>query len=918
MVFVGRAEELGILERELERVRAGESRLVLLEGEAGLGKSTLLSRFVSGLSGTRVLRGGGDEGEMLLPYGLLGQLGAAERWAGLAGPEALVLAGGTLIRLLGAAQEDEDRPVAVIVDDLHWADRESAGALLFAFRRLRVDRVLGLLSARPGALSRFGGGWERFIAGDDRVTRIRLGGFGRDELVALSEAMGVGALPTGLIAPLLTHTKGNPLYCRALLEELSAADLLQSADRPLPVPQAMAPVILSRLARLSEPAQALVIAASILGPRAPLPVTCTLAGLTQPTTALGEALSAGLLSERRGPLGLELLFVHPLVHRAVYEDISPERRRELHERAAVLVGGADALEHRVSAASGADLSLAEALEAAARQAGAGGRLNEASHWLAQSAALSGSSADRERRLLEAFALLLPTDVAGAAALEPDVRRLAPSARSSALLGQLRLLHGDAVVAEQLLLNAWNAHVREEEPLVGALAAGQLGFYNYVAGRPTEALIWAQRTLESSQGHAELEAVGLVLEGFALAALGRARDAFARLAFLPENANDAPLQATDAVLVRGAMRLYTDDLGKARRDLLTAAERVRAGVPVHFASPCLAFLGEAEFRMGDWDEAALHTELAVSLSTDADRLFDIPFVHAYAALGPSCRGDWEPAERHVHMALAAADQSGLPLAIGASNTAAAVLASARADHRRVLEASSAIRSTGAVDALGRPGVFDWRPLEIEALVATGRLSEADGHLAEFELAIPEGGLQSAAVSVACLRGSLAAARGDDAQAAERFAAAWEQSDGLQQPLELALLAFADGSRLRGVGQRRSSIARLRSAREQLASLGAQPYLERCDHELELAGVPTRGRGADADRGLTPAELGVARLVARGKTNREVAEELYVTVKTVEFHLRGVFAKLGITSRHEIAPQLGASTDRPEPMPVTGEL
>ena len=195
---------------------------------------------------------------MLLPYGLLAQLTAPERqgdsWERLAGPEAVVLAGADLVWLLSEAQEDGDRPVVVVVvDDLHWADRESASALLFAFRRLRVDRVLAVLFARPGTLSRLGGGWERFIAGDDRVTRIRLRGFGREELVALAEAMGVGPLPTGLVGPLLLHTGGNPLYCGALLEDLTAEDLLHSADRPLPVPHALASVILSRLGRLSEP-----------------------------------------------------------------------------------------------------------------------------------------------------------------------------------------------------------------------------------------------------------------------------------------------------------------------------------------------------------------------------------------------------------------------------------------------------------------------------------------------------------------------------------------------------------------------------------------------------------------------------------------------------------------------------------------
>jgi DNA-binding CsgD family transcriptional regulator len=908
MVFVGRTEELGVLEREFARARAGESRLVLIEGEPGVGKSSLLSKFVSRLAGAWVLRGGGDESEMLVPYGVLAQLAAAggERrpggWESLSGPDAVVLAGGNLVRWLGTAQEGGDRPIVVVVDDLHWVDRESAGALLFAFRRLRVDRVLGLVSARPGALSRLGGGWERLIAGDDRAMRIRLRGFGRDELIALGEAMGIGALATGAVEPLLAHTGGSPLYCRALLEELGPEDLLHAGERPLPVPRTLAPLIVSRLGRVSDPARELVLAASVLGLRAPLPITCALAGLSDPTEALNEAVSADLLAEQQGPLGPELSFVHPLVHRAVYEDLSPARRRGLHRRAAALVGASEALDHRVAAATGVDPALAGELEAAAQDVATRGHLNEASRWLAQSASLSPNPADRDRRLLDAFGLLLPLDVAGAAALEPDVRRLPPTARSNALLGQLRLLHGDGAVAEQLLLSSWNAHVPETESSVGALAAGQLAFYCYVAGRPEDALMWAERAIASADGRSELEAVGLSLQGFALAALGRAREGLVRLASLPENANDVPLQATDGLLVRGVLRLYTDDLRGARRDLRTAAERVRAGVPVHFASPILAFLGETEFRIGAWDDAILHGELAVSLSTDADRVFDFPFVHAYAALAPACRGDWEPAERHVQMALAAAEPSGMPLAIAASNTAAAVLAWTRSDHHRVLESSKAIRSLQALDALGRPGVFDWRPLEIEALIATQRLSEADVALAEFEQAIPQGGLQSAEVSVATLHGSLAAARGDGARAAERFAAAWELSDGLQLPLNLAVLALADGQRLRRAGERRPALARLRAAREQFETLGARPSIEACDRELAAAGAHIGEPGSGLSQGLTPAELGVASLVASGRSNREVAEELYVTVKTVEFHLRGVFAKLGISSRHEIAAHL----------------
>jgi DNA-binding CsgD family transcriptional regulator len=237
----------------------------------------------------------------------------------------------------------------------------------------------------------------------------------------------------------------------------------------------------------------------------------------------------------------------------------------------------------------------------------------------------------------------------------------------------------------------------------------------------------------------------------------------------------------------------------------------------------------------------------------------------------------------------------------TGTAATMLAAARFDPVGVLAATRWIRGAGELDAIGRPGVYDWRPYEIGALIATGRLDEAQQALDEFEAAIPEGGLQSAEVALERLRGTLACAGGDHAAAVGHFDAARDASDGLAKPFELGLLALADGQRLHQGGDRRAALERLRNARDAFASLRAQPYLDACDRALEQLGVPAEAQRAGY--GLTPAELAVARLVATGKSNRETAEELYVTVKTVEFHLRGVFAKLGISSRRQIAALLG---------------
>jgi DNA-binding CsgD family transcriptional regulator len=396
---------------------------------------------------------------------------------------------------------------------------------------------------------------------------------------------------------------------------------------------------------------------------------------------------------------------------------------------------------------------------------------------------------------------------------------------------------------------------------------------------------------------------LAVGGVALAFLGRGREGAQRVGVFPASPADFPAEATDALVMRGLINLYTEDLHAARSDLSFAAGRQQAGVPLKFSSQSLAYLGETEFRLGAWDDGVIHSELAVSLSHDADRRWDYPFVHGLATFVPANRGAWEVAERHVAAAREVAELSELAQHAAVTGTAAAMLAAARADPAGVLAAAEAIREAGELDTTGRPGVYDWRPYEVDALIATGRLDEAQQALDEFEAAIPEGGLQSAEVALERLRGTLACAGGDPAAAAGHFEAARDASEGLPKPFELGLLALADGQRLHQAGDRRAAIERLRNARDAFASLRAQPYLDACDRALEQLGVPAEAQRASAGYGLTPAELAVARLVATGKSNRETAEELYITVKTVEFHLRGVFAKLGISSRRQIAALLG---------------
>ncbi len=914
--FVGRTGELAALDAEMQAVRGGRPRVVLVEGEAGIGKSSMISRFVSEHPDVCLLRAVADEAEMLLPWGVIDQLlagtgpapGSESARAGVARRKDAdpLTVGAQLVEVLGDLQ-GSDRVVVVVVDDLHWSDQPSAQALLFALRRMQADRVLGLVSARPGELSRLGEAWSRFAGGDDRATRLRLDGLGAQELVAMARTLGVGDLSGRAVTQLLDHTGGNSLHCRALLEELGQGGLARAGGE-LPAPRALAAVVLTRLEALPRPARGLVTAAAVLGRHCPLAAATTLAGLADPLTALDEAVAAGLVTEERAASAADIAFAHPLVHAAVRDSLGPAERHRLHRIAATLVPAPAALTHRVAAAVGPDDTLARDLEKAAREAAREGMAAQAATWLAQASAASMARADQERLLLDAVAELLGSaDVPGALALWPAVAQFGPSARRSGLLGHLDLLCGRGAVTEAHLLEAWRAHNPDTEPTVGAAAATSLSAYLSTAGRLEEAITWGERAVEASGDDLTARVQALMPVALTLTLAGRGPEGLARLDGLPAVAAEVPLEHTGALVIRGRCRTITDDPVGAMTDLSVSLARLRAGVNLRYPGQCLTFLADAEYRLGAWDDALTHSELAVSLAQGNDRTWALAFAHAYAAIVPADRGDWQLAAAHVEASRAAAPGAGI--AVTHAAWAGAELALARGDLQGVLAATSAVRALGRDEVYGLPGWADWRPLEVEALSGLGRLDEAEAALQELLAAIPAFGLPSASMTAARLHGNLAVARGDPAGAGESFAAAWQLAQGLPLPFQLALLERDDGRRLRLAGDRQGATGRLRQARDHLVTLGAHPHVAACERELQAYGAEIRPEPGPARWNLTASEMAVARLVATGRSNREVAAELFVSVKAVEFHLGHVFDKLGIHSRRAL-PGLLAARAQPE--------
>jgi DNA-binding CsgD family transcriptional regulator len=312
-----------------------------------------------------------------------------------------------------------------------------------------------------------------------------------------------------------------------------------------------------------------------------------------------------------------------------------------------------------------------------------------------------------------------------------------------------------------------------------------------------------------------------------------------------------------------------------------------------------WLAQAGFAQGDWDEAALDAERAVSLLEESGHGWLRPLARFAAVAVPAARGEWMAAEEHARAAVARPDD--YELMVVTAGLARAQVPAARGDHEGVLQALTPVAELTERQDVDEPGFWPWQDLYGDALVSVGRLTEADAFLAPHEEAAAARGRGSMIAGLARVRGRLEAARGSLPAAEAAFQRSLAEVEPLNLPFPLALVELAYGQVLRRAGQRRAAAERLQTARERFGGLRARPYLERCERELAASGLAPAKRSSFDPSRLTAQELAVARLVAVGMSNRQVASELFVSIKTVQFHLTHIYAKLGIGSRAELAAQ-----------------
>jgi len=901
--FVGRAAELRILQYARERASTGNAQCVLVEGEAGSGKTTLLGAFDESIGQSKPLWLTGDQAEVSLPYGIVSQVidGIANDSAPLdidfyAGQDPFTV-GADLISVV--SRRRGSRPLVVVLDDAHLVDAQSAAALTFAVRRLLVDPVLVVLGVRSHPETDHWQGLRRLA--ETHGQRLVLTGFSIAEIGELARATGFGALSMTGAKRLHLHTGGNPLEVTAAMSQLRV-EQVEAVDEPLPVPDSVARLALAAVQSGSPEAAELAAAAAVLGGTCSLVDAASVAGLGDASAAADELRGLGILAAVEGSHSTFLSFRHELLRAAIYDGIDLVHRGELHTAASKVRSGAEALAHRAAAAAGPDLTLVGELRAEAQNYVRSSRWVAAGTTLIAAVRVCPSGSQQDRLLLEAVECLLAAgDVARALRHARTVDEMPATAYQFAVVARLAFLSGDRKRADELGRQAWT-RADELEPSQRDALAALLAQIAILDDRSAEAVHWARRALDSGALPPELSAATRTMEAMGLALSGRPSAALELLGGLSDASQTKELVELPALHIRGCSRMLIDDLDAARADLEACSPSLARGVrPTQLAA--LGTLVQVEFRLGDWDDALAHGDGLVGLVEDTEQVWLLAFGHAVAALVPAARGLWEAARQHVEAARRAADMLNDAAAHVYADDSAVHLAFCRADYGEVCRSAVPLlaRSDGAA---GVPGLFSWQERYVAALTRLQRHEEARQALADMTGRAADGPA-SVLSSYARLRGELEAARRNTSGARTAFEEALTLSDGSTNRLDRAGTHASFGAFLRRRGERRNALEQLRLAAEIFERLGASPFLGRCEEEMAACGE-RRARPPDrsSDPELTPQETAVARLAVAGRRNREIADELVLSVKTIDYHLGHVYNKFGVRSRTELASRWAA--------------
>jgi DNA-binding CsgD family transcriptional regulator/tetratricopeptide (TPR) repeat protein len=908
-VLHGREVERALLADVVQHARAGTADVVVMLGEPGVGKTALLEDLVSaqpGSGGARVLRTAGVESESPMPFAALHRLlrpaanldllpapqARALRIAfGLEdGPpvEPFLVGVATLTALTEAASDGA--PVLCLVDDAQWLDSASADALLFAARQLSADPVAMVFAARAEDADGAG-----FVA--EGLPVLRVAGLAEASARQLLDGLSDTPLPRDVVDRLLHETGGNPLALLELPTGLSPDQLHGTAPMPqqLTLTVAVERAFLDRARRLSEAVQTLLLVAAADSTGRVDVVRHAAEALGVHGPAWEDAERAALLTITGDVVAVR----HPLVRSAVYQAATSLERRQVHRALADAVGHDDpdqATWHRAAATDGRDTDVADALHQVALRAEQRGGHVAASDAYERAAALTVNEGPRATRLFGA------ARTAWAAGQAVRARALASSARGLAsdpllradidrLRARIEIYVGSASDAHRIFTLGARAvadldHGRALEMASAAALTRTFGG-DSGASLPDEVMVHLLEPTDADT--ARTACLRRLLDTLTASA----EHDWARATATLDRALDAGRQVEDLDVMgnlgNAALHLGHDDGAQHNYSaMVSAARELGAGMVVIYGLERLAF---AQFPAAPWTTVRSCADEALTLARSVGQPTLAAAPLAWLALLAALTGS-DDYEHHLAEAEKVVAQH--PLGIltdpvhDLTRWAKGTRAAAAGDARAALHHLGALR----VPALQRMAMVD----RVEAAVRADARDQARAWVAELT-PFAEATNRSWAVADIHLGRALTAT--DAAAAAKSFEDALQHFAQASRPFDLARARLAYGEFLRRSNRRVDARRHLGSALETFTDLGASPLVARTTQELRASGETARRRDPSTLLDLTPMERKVAQLVGTGMSNKDVAAQCWVSPRTVAFHLRNVFTKLGVSSRTELA-------------------
>ncbi len=904
----GRTSECALIDELLARARDSHGGALVVRGEGGIGKTALLDYAAS--QPMRLLRGTGVQAESEFAYAsahqllrpllpLTGSLPPPQAHAvqvalGMAPggpPDRFLVALGFLSLLSEAGRE---QPLLCLLDDVQWCDSASTDALVFAVRRLSADPVAFLFSVRDEP------GTDRFeLTG---VPEIVVAGLSEEAGVELlSEAAGA-PVPTPVGTALVQYTRGNPLALLELARALTSNQLggREPLPDPLPVGDRVQVAFLDRARRLSSEAQHLLLIAAAEESGDEEIIVAAFGEVTAAENALVEAQSSGLLTLGQGVLQ----FCHPLARSAIYRDASPSARRVAHHTLAERLGERGHLDrrawHLAAAATGPDQSLSDDLERLALRAVQRSGHGAASTGYERAAALSPDASDRTRRLMAA------AHSAWMAGQAPRARDLIHRAEQTTddpvlqasllhLRGRAALRNGEVDAAYRVLLHGAEM-VRDLAPpqalemLADAVEAAMYAGDGVRAGHAAQ----QAATIEPGTGLRQ-QFLFSWLAAWNTAMQGTSSSAdWVRSALSLADELDDPQLLTWA----GIAAVNLGDIGIVQSVFRKAVDSARNSGAVASLPFPLEKWAVSEALAGNYASARMSAEEGLRLAHETEQLGSACHLQATLALVAGTCGDEDECRRHAQESLDEALPRGLGLPIANVTWALGRLDLGLGRHESALD--HLLSMHGTEPGKGNPIIALWAtPDLVEAAVRAGRPGDVTEAVERLSVWAADSGQPTAVASAARCRGLL-----DDPDALVLLTDAADTFRAARSSYEEARTELVLGELLRRRRLRSDARKHLRAAFGTFERLGARPWADRAAAELRAAGEQVQRDGIDGIQQLTSQELQIIRHVCQGASNRDVAAQLFLSPRTVEYHLYKAYPKLGVSSRTQLLSRFGA--------------